>query len=121
MKLVGALGILVLMLSLLAAVGDSSLDPQLAGEGLERGTHSQAAPEDKAKRLPDEAPTGFNNSTNGVEPQDAFDRDRQKFEEIEAISDGLGPVYNATSCVSCHQNPVSGSSKIGRASCRERV
>jgi CxxC motif-containing protein (DUF1111 family) len=23
---------------------------------------------------------------------------------------GLGPVYNATSCVSCHQNPVSGSS-----------
>ena len=66
--------------------------------------------EDKAKDKPDEAPTGFNNSTNGFEGQDAFDKDRQKFEEIEAISDGLGPVYNATSCVSCHQNPVSGSS-----------
>src|SRR5258708_2601013 len=66
--------------------------------------------EDKAKDNPDEAPTGFNNSTNGFEGQDAFDKDRQKFEEIEAISDGLGPVYNATSCVSCHQNPVSGSS-----------
>src|SRR5262245_7928735 len=26
------------------------------------------------------------------------------------MSEGLGPVYNATSCVSCHQNPVSGSS-----------
>src|SRR5947208_3553582 len=69
-----------------------------------------AGVEDKAKDKPDEAPTGFNNSTNGFEAQDAFDKDRQKFEEIEAISDGLGPVYNATSCVSCHQNPVSGSS-----------
>jgi CxxC motif-containing protein (DUF1111 family) len=70
----------------------------------------QAAPEDKATSNPDEAPTGFNNSTNGFEAQDTFDKDRQKFEEVEAISDGLGPVYNATSCVSCHQNPVSGSS-----------
>jgi CxxC motif-containing protein (DUF1111 family) len=59
---------------------------------------------------PEEAPTGFNNSTNGFEVQAAFDKDRQKFEEVEAIPDGLGPVYNATSCVICHQNPVSGSS-----------
>jgi CxxC motif-containing protein (DUF1111 family) len=71
---------------------------------------SRAAPESKATNNPDEAPTGFNNSTNGFEGQDVFDKDRQKFEEVEAISDGLGPVYNATSCVSCHQNPVSGSS-----------
>jgi CxxC motif-containing protein (DUF1111 family) len=28
----------------------------------------------------------------------------------EETNGGLGPVYNATSCVSCHQNPVSGSS-----------
>ena len=28
----------------------------------------------------------------------------------EETKGGLGPVYNATSCVSCHQNPVSGSS-----------
>jgi CxxC motif-containing protein (DUF1111 family) len=71
---------------------------------------SQAAPEDKATSTADEAPTGFNNTTNGFESQDVFDKDREKFEEVEAISDGLGPVYNATSCVSCHQNPVSGSS-----------
>jgi CxxC motif-containing protein (DUF1111 family) len=71
---------------------------------------AQPAPEDKAAMTPDEAPTGFNNTTNGFEGQDAFATDRQKFEEVEAISDGLGPVYNATSCVSCHQNPVSGSS-----------
>src|SRR5262249_44042905 len=36
--------------------------------------------------------------------------DRAKFEEVESLADGLGPVYNATSCVSCHQNPVTGSS-----------
>jgi hypothetical protein len=24
------------------------------------------------------------------------------------VADGLGPVYNATSCVVCHQNPNSG-------------
>src|SRR5262245_8599179 len=45
----------------------------------------QAVPEDKATSNPDEAPTGFNNSTNGFEGQDAFDKDRQKFEEVEAI------------------------------------
>src|SRR5438445_8983275 len=48
--------------------------------------------------------------TNSFEDQAAFDKDRAKFEEVEKIEDGLGPVYNATSCVSCHQNPVTGSS-----------
>src|SRR5207244_8392504 len=57
-----------------------------------------------------EAPTGIDNNTNGFEDQPAFDKDRAKFEEVEKIEDGLGPVYNATSCVSCHQNPVTGSS-----------
>src|SRR6516165_10100733 len=71
---------------------------------------SRAAPADQAGDNPEEAPTGFNNVTNGFEAPDAFDKDRRKFEEVEAISDGLGPVYNATSCVSCHQNPVTGSS-----------
>src|ERR1700741_1769860 len=30
------------------------------------------------------------------------------FEEVEHLSDGLGPLYNAQSCRECHQNPVSG-------------
>ena len=35
---------------------------------------------------------------------------RGKFETQEKVSkDGLGPVYNAISCVDCHQNPVTGS------------
>jgi len=33
-----------------------------------------------------------------------------KFDEIEQISDGLGPIYNAQSCRECHQSPVSGAS-----------
>jgi CxxC motif-containing protein (DUF1111 family) len=58
---------------------------------------------------PAEAPTGFDNLTNGfTADQLAFDTDRGIFEEVETIPDGLGPVYNAQSCAECHQNPVTG-------------
>jgi CxxC motif-containing protein (DUF1111 family) len=36
--------------------------------------------------------------------------DQAKFDEVEQISDGLGPLYNAQSCRECHQNPTSGGS-----------
>jgi CxxC motif-containing protein (DUF1111 family) len=55
-----------------------------------------------------EAPAGFDNKTNGFESQAQMDADRAVFDEIEQISDGLGPLYNAQSCRECHQNPVSG-------------
>ena len=55
-----------------------------------------------------EAPTGFDDQTNGFVLQDQFDADKATFEERELISDGLGPVYNAQSCGECHQNPVTG-------------
>ncbi len=55
-----------------------------------------------------EAPTGFDNLTNGFTTQGQFDLDREGFEEHEGIDDGLGPVYNAQGCVECHQNPVTG-------------
>ena len=35
---------------------------------------------------------------------------RKTFMEDEGKDDGLGPVYNATSCVACHQNPITGGS-----------
>jgi hypothetical protein len=64
-----------------------------------------------------EAPAGFNTpSFNGaqsvsngiVEPHgDTFALDQQVYEKNETVADGLGPVYNATSCVTCHQNPNS--------------
>jgi CxxC motif-containing protein (DUF1111 family) len=65
-----------------------------------------------------EAPAGFNTpSFNGaqsvsngiVEPNgDTFARDQEVYEENHSVQTGLGPVYNATACVSCHQNPNSG-------------
>jgi len=55
-----------------------------------------------------EAPTGFDNLTNGLVTQPEFDAARETFEERDDISKGLGPVYNAQSCAECHQNPVSG-------------
>lgn len=55
-----------------------------------------------------EAPTGFDNLTNGFTAQAQFDLDRDVFEERELLADGLGPVYNAQACSECHQNPVTG-------------
>src|SRR5262245_13721503 len=57
-----------------------------------------------------EAPTGFDNQTNGFVDQATHDADREVFEEREEIDEGLGPLYNATACSDCHQNPVTGSS-----------
>ena len=61
-----------------------------------------------AKSAITEAPTGFDNLTNGFVDQAAFDAAREIFEEHEEIDEGLGPVYNADSCGSCHANSVTG-------------
>ena len=70
-----------------------------------------------------EAPTGFDNLTNGFNEQGpafetlnedtvvalrSFNDNRFIFEEVENIQDGLGPTYNAQSCRECHQNVVTG-------------
>ena len=70
-----------------------------------------------------EAPTGFENLTNGFDPQGqpfegldednvvagrSFNDNRFIFEEVETAADGLGPTYNAQSCRECHQNIVTG-------------
>lgn len=55
-----------------------------------------------------EAPAGFDGQTNGMVDQATHTADQAKFDEVEQLSDGLGPVYNAQSCRECHQNPVSG-------------
>ena len=70
-----------------------------------------------------EAPTGFDNLTNGfieqgppyetlnadnVVARRSFNDNRFIFEEFETIQDGLGPTYNAQSCRECHQNVVTG-------------
>jgi CxxC motif-containing protein (DUF1111 family) len=72
-----------------------------------------------------EAATGFDNQSNGFDPQGldfsmlsttsvvplrSFNDNRFIFEEVEVIADGLGPTYNAQSCRECHQNVVTGGS-----------
>ena len=57
-----------------------------------------------------DAPTGFDTLTNGAVDQSTHDADRAQFEEPAKPEGGLGPLYNATSCVDCHQNPVTGGS-----------
>jgi CxxC motif-containing protein (DUF1111 family) len=60
-----------------------------------------------ATQFPD-APTGFDNKTNGMVDDAMHQADRVKFEEVEELGEGLGPLYNAQSCRECHQSPVSG-------------
>src|SRR5438876_3213366 len=55
-----------------------------------------------------EAPAGFDNKTNGMVDDATHAADQAKFDETEALDDGLGPLYNTQSCRECHQNPTSG-------------
>lgn len=79
--------------------------------------------EGDGNRRATEAPTGFDNLTNGFNEQGppfetinednvvalrSFNDNRFIFEEVEAIDDGLGPTYNAQSCRECHQNVATG-------------
>jgi CxxC motif-containing protein (DUF1111 family) len=55
-----------------------------------------------------EAPSGFDNQTNGCVDQVTHDEDRMAFEAVEDNADGLGPPFNGTSCAGCHSTPVTG-------------
>jgi CxxC motif-containing protein (DUF1111 family) len=55
-----------------------------------------------------EAPTGFDSKSNGMVDDVIHQADQVKFDEVEGLADGLGPLYNAQSCRECHQNPTSG-------------
>jgi len=55
-----------------------------------------------------EAPAGFDNRSNGITDDATHQADLAKFDEVEQVANGLGPLYNAQSCRECHQQPVSG-------------
>src|SRR5215469_14096779 len=55
-----------------------------------------------------EAPAALDGKSNGLVDDPTHQADLLKFDEVEAIADGLGPLYNAQSCRECHQNPESG-------------
>jgi CxxC motif-containing protein (DUF1111 family) len=103
------------------------LQSQNADGRRERFTHrgglEQEEPTTPRGSTAREAPTGFDNRTNGFDPQGpaydsinednvsplaSFNDNRFIFEEFETVEDGLGPTYNAQSCRECHQNVVTG-------------
>ena len=55
--------------------------------------------------------SGSQSISNGIEepPGDTFALDQAQFERRHDASSGLGPVFNATACVDCHNNGVTGS------------
>ena len=55
-------------------------------------------------------PSSFGAPLHGLTPseQDRFSIGRDDFEEEETAADGLGPVFNDTSCAACHSNPTIG-------------
>ena len=55
-----------------------------------------------------EAPAAFDGKTNDAVTQDAFTTAQMQFDQVEGLTDGLGPVYNAQSCRECHQSIVDG-------------
>jgi CxxC motif-containing protein (DUF1111 family) len=56
-----------------------------------------------------EALAAFDDMTNGfVDKQEDHIADAAQFNEHETPKQGLGPLFNADSCGSCHFNPVSG-------------
>jgi CxxC motif-containing protein (DUF1111 family) len=84
---------------------------------------SAATPSATTSTTITEAPTGFDNRTNGfniqgpafdtlnednVQALRSFNDNRFVFEEVEVVADGLGPTYNAQSCSECHQNVATG-------------
>ncbi len=75
-----------------------------------------------AQVAPTEAPSGFTTPSltqspapatvsNGLAepPGDTFVADQLEFERVHDPTNGLGPLFNGTSCAQCHQNNVTGS------------
>src|SRR6476646_995824 len=124
--LVGLIGFLVLQ--------NQNVFSQARQSRAERFRHSGVIWDEDRSALGDrrsdvtEAPTGFDNLTNGFIEQGppyetlnadnvvarlSFNDNRFIFEEFETIQDGLGPTYNAQSCRECHQNVVTrGASQV---------
>jgi len=90
-----------------SAQGDSSTEDSPADPGSDVGavTGSIAEGTGAASLTLSEAPTGFDSLTNGFSTQAEMDEAKDTFSEVELFTDGIGPVFNNTSCVSCHEDP----------------
>jgi CxxC motif-containing protein (DUF1111 family) len=57
-----------------------------------------------------EAPVGFDGASNGLVDEATHQQDLGAFNEVEDVAGGLGPLFNAPSCRSCHDTPTAGGS-----------
>ncbi len=65
-----------------------------------------------AKPVSTEAPTGFDDKTNGFVTQAIFNTGMGVFNKHYIERDGLGPVFNMETCLRCHQFPTIGGSGL---------
>src|SRR4051812_2529531 len=98
---------LILPASLLAAAcsPESAPDPAALDPGVAVATQADDPVPGPHVNAVTEAPTGFDGLSNGNCTQANFKATGLTFSEVEAFEDGLGPTFNNTSCISCHENP----------------
>jgi CxxC motif-containing protein (DUF1111 family) len=125
-KLVTSLNVFALLVGVLlvpAFQGQFSNLDRFRHLGFLRGEDDDRSNDQQNRIHATEAPTGFDNLTNGFDKQgpdfETLDEDNVKalasfndnrfiFEEQEKPDEGLGPTYNAQSCGECHQNVATG-------------
>jgi CxxC motif-containing protein (DUF1111 family) len=99
---------LLLPTSLLFASCSSSTpadDPAAQDPGLAVATQADDPQPGPHVNAVTEAPTGFDGLPNGNCTPAEFRAAGLTFREVEAYEDGIGPLFNNTSCVSCHESP----------------
>ncbi len=99
---------LLLPASLLFASCSSSApadDPAAQDPGLATATQADDPVPGPHVNAVTEAPTGFDGLSNGNCTQADMRAAGLTFSEVEAFEDGIGPVFNNTSCISCHESP----------------
>jgi len=85
----------------------SSVEGQAATEALTTQMDARLADTDLFNNL---GPLGaaVDECSNPAVAGRSFRDNKAVFEEVEHVGDGLGPIYNDTSCAACHQAPVTG-------------
>src|SRR5262249_12685676 len=59
-----------------------------------------------------EAQASMDLTTNVFVDQSPMYADRGEFEQVEGPADGIGPLFNNTSCAACHANPITGAESL---------
>jgi hypothetical protein len=88
-----------------SSAGEPPADPAALDPGLAVATQADDPVPGPHVNAVTEAPTGFDGLSNGNCTQAEFRATGGTFSEVEAFEDGMGPVFNNTSCISCHENP----------------